>query len=85
MLNSYRTINSTINEKLPKTDRNGKDYLLLKLDNNEVIFVFDNKELPKDKWTNLSEGKQYEFTVKEGNNGSNLLVDFFSEGDGVFI
>ena len=85
MLNSYRTINSTISEKLPKTDRNGKEYLLLKLDNGEVIFVFNNKELPKDKWTNLAEGKQYEFTVKEGNNGSNLLIDFISEGDGVFI
>jgi hypothetical protein len=49
MLNSYRTINSTINEKLEKNDRNGKEYLLLKLDNNEAIFVFDNKELSKDK------------------------------------
>ena len=44
-----------------------------------------NKEFPKDKWTNLTEGKQYEFTVKEGNNGSNLLVDFVEEGQGIFI
>lgn len=49
MSNNYRTINSTINEKLTKSDRNGKDYLLLKLDNSEAIFVFESKELSKDK------------------------------------
>jgi hypothetical protein len=49
MLNNYRTINSILSEKLIKYDRNGKDYLLLKLDNGETIFVFENKELPKDK------------------------------------
>ena len=85
MLNNYRTINSIISEKLVKYDRNGKDYLLLKLDNGEVIFVFENKDLPKDKWTNLTEGKRHEFTVKEGNNGSILLVDFVVEGEEVLI
>lgn len=49
MVNNYRIINSTISEKLLKSDRNGKDYLLLKLANEEVIFVFDNKDLPKNK------------------------------------
>ena len=85
MLNNYRTINSTINEKLAKLDRNGKEYLLLKLANEEVVFVFENKDTPKDKWTNLQEGKQYEFTVKEGNNNANLLVDFMAEGEEIFI
>jgi hypothetical protein len=58
---------------------------LLKLDKEEAVFVFDNKDLPKNKWTNLEEGKCYEFTVKEGNNGSNLLIDFVVEGEGIFI
>jgi hypothetical protein len=49
MLNNYRTINSIINEKLLKSDRNGKEYLLLKLDKEEAVFVFDNKDLPKNK------------------------------------
>lgn len=85
MVNNYRTINSIISEKLLKSDRNGKDYLLLKLTNEEVIFVFDNKDLPKNKWTNLEEGKQYEFTVKESNNSTNLLVDFVMEGEDIFV
>ncbi|CAH1755800.1 15108_t:CDS:10 [Entrophospora sp. SA101] len=54
-----------------EVNKNGKDYLILKLDAEEVIFVFSN----------LKEGEEYTFTVKEGNNGSNILVDF--EGQGI--
>ena len=38
-----RIIAETINEKQNRQDRNGKNYLLLKLDNEEVIFVFPSK------------------------------------------
>lgn len=79
-----RIINSIINEKLTKIDRYQNDYLLLKLDNGESSFIFPSK-VKKDKWTQFQEGKSYEFTVSEGTNGSNLLVDFVGEEGGVFI
>ena len=75
-----KTINSQIIAKKLKQDKFGKDYLILELENEESIFVFAGK-VKKEKWGELKEGQKYEFTIEEGNNGSNLLVDFLSEGD----
>lgn len=66
----------TINEKQIRQDKNGRDYLLLKLDNQEAIFVFPNQDTPSDRWIELQEGQEYTFTVKEGLNASNILIDF---------
>ncbi|CAG8435195.1 5926_t:CDS:2 [Ambispora gerdemannii] len=49
-------------------DRNSNNYLILELDNGESIFVF-------------SEGQAINFTVEEGNNGTNLLVDYEIEAE----
>jgi hypothetical protein len=38
-----QTITAILTEKLEKTDRYNEDYLVLKLDNNETIFVFPSK------------------------------------------
>ena len=48
-MDNYREIQTKISEKLEKIDKNGKDYLILRLDNGEDIFVFDNHKLPRDK------------------------------------
>jgi len=42
-MNNQRTIEETIREKQIRQDKNGKEYLLLKLENEEAIFVFSSK------------------------------------------
>ena len=74
-MNNTRTIKETISQKLEKKDRNGNNYLILKLDNDETVFVFAGK-VKEEKWDWLKEDQEYNFTVEEGNNGSNILVDF---------
>lgn len=76
-MNNNRTIKGIIKEKLEKTDKNGNEYLILKLENEETIFVFASK-VKEERWGGLIEDGQqeYNFTVEEGNNGSNLLIDF---------
>jgi 'Cold-shock' DNA-binding domain len=74
-MNNTRILKNKINELLEKTDKNGNDYLILKLDNDESVFVFSSK-VKEERWSGLKENQEYNFTVEEGNNGSNLLVDF---------
>ncbi|MCE8168027.1 MAG: hypothetical protein I3275_05400 [Candidatus Moeniiplasma glomeromycotorum] len=74
-MNNTRIIKEIINQKLEKRDKNGDDYLVLKLDNEEVIFVFSRK-VNVERWNWLEQGKEYNFAVEEGKNGNNLLVDF---------
>ena len=75
-----KTIISQIIAKKTLKDKWGKDYLLLEIQNKEAIFVFAGKTDPK-KWNKLEENKSYEFVVEEGNNGSNILVDFYGKED----
>ena len=42
-MNLTRTIKSTINQRKELTDRNGNQYLILELDNEESVFVFSGK------------------------------------------
>jgi hypothetical protein len=42
-MNNTRIIKEIINQKLEKKDKNNADYLILKLNNEEVIFVFPGK------------------------------------------
>ena len=72
---TQRNITAILTEKLDKMDRNLNDYLILKLDNGENIFVFPSK-VNKFRWNELNNGKRYIFTVEEGNNGTNILIDY---------
>jgi hypothetical protein len=42
-MNNNQIIKGTINQKLEKKDINKNDYLILKLNNEEAIFVFSLK------------------------------------------
>ena len=42
-MNNNQIIKETIQQKLEKKDRNNEDYLILKLNNEETIFVFPSK------------------------------------------
>ena len=68
-----RKIKSTIKKRIVKQDKNDNDYLIIELANGESIFCFPSQEVNLDE---LSEGQQYEFTVKEGRNSANVLVSF---------
>ena len=68
-----RKIKSTIEKRIVKQDKNDNDYLIIELDNGESIFCFPSQETNLDE---LSEGQQCEFTVKEGRNSANVLVNF---------
>jgi hypothetical protein len=75
-MNDHQIIKETINQKLEKKDKNNEEYLILKLNNQETIFVFSGK-VSKERWNWLEVGKEYKFTVeKSQKNDSNLLVDF---------
>jgi hypothetical protein len=46
-LTDPKVFKATITEKQIRQGKNGKDYLLLKLDNQEVICVFHGKDTPE--------------------------------------
>ena len=73
-----KTIKSTINQKKELLDKNGNNYLILELSNGETIFVFSGK-VNQERWSWLTEGTEANFTVEEGRNGANLLVDYMFE------
>jgi len=77
-MNLTRTIKSTINQRKELLDRNRNNYLILELDNGESILVFSGK-VNEEKWDWLKEGKEINFTVEEGKNGANLLIDYVIE------
>ena len=70
-----KIIEGTIVTKRALQDKFNRDYLILKLDNEETIFVFSS-QVNSNQWDYLTEGTKYLFTVKESAQGSNLLVDF---------
>ena len=70
-----RTIKSTINQKKELLDRNSHNYLILELTSGESILVFPGKVNPE-KWPSLQEGQTITFTIEEGKNGANILVDY---------
>jgi cold shock CspA family protein len=73
-----RNIKSAILNRKELLDKNQNSYLLLELNNGESIFVFHGK-VKEDRWEWLTEGKEINFTVEEGKNGANLLVDYVIE------
>lgn len=76
-MNLTREIQDKILLKKTKEDKNGRNYLILELEKGETMFVFANQDTPPESWTDLEEGEEYVFTIKEGNRfGSNVLVAF---------
>ena len=74
-MNLTRNIKSAILNRKELLDKNGNQYLILELNSSESIFVFNGK-VKEDRWNWLAEGKEINFTVEEGKQGANLLVDF---------
>ena len=68
-----------INTITERTDKNGNSFLILTLVNRETILVFP-KKINQERWKELKEGNQYEFSTEEStsNRGepSKLLTDF---------
>jgi len=77
-MNLTRTIKSTISQRKELLDKNRNNYLILELDNGESVFVFSGK-VNQEKWPLLKEGSEINFTVEEGKNGANVLVDYVIE------
>jgi hypothetical protein len=76
-MNLTRQIKDKILLKSNKEDKNGRDFLILELEQGETMFVFHNQDTPETSWTDLEEEQEYLFTIKEGNRiGSNILVGF---------
>ena len=74
-MNLTINIKSTITNRKELLDKNRNNYLILELDNGESIFVFSGK-VNQEKWGWLTEGKKINFTIEEGKNGANVLVDY---------
>ena len=74
-MNLTKNIKSTILQKKELLDRNRNQYLILELDNGESILVFSGK-VNQEKWNWLKAGPEINFTVEEGKNGANLLIDY---------
>ena len=70
-----RNITAILTERLDKMDKNLNDYLILKLANGEDLFVFPSK-IKKINWTDFRNGKRYIFTVEEGHDSANILIDY---------
>ena len=77
-MNLTRAIKSTISQRKEFLDKNKNQYLILELDSGKSILVFSDKVSPE-KWSWLTEGKEINFTIEEGKNGANLLVDYVIE------
>lgn len=76
-MNLTREIQDKILLKKTKQDKNGRHYLILELEQGEGMFVFNNQNTPQERWTELEEGDEYIFTIKEGNKfGTNILTYF---------
>jgi len=56
-------------------DKNLRDYLVLKLEHLDGVFVFAS-QVPEHRWIDLTEGKEYTFTIAENEKGYKNLLDF---------
>ena len=73
-----KNIKSIISQRKDFVDKNRNDYLILELENGESIFVFSGK-VNSERWDWLKEGQEINFTIEEGKNGANVLVDYVIE------
>jgi hypothetical protein len=85
-------LNRQLKSVYNKKDKNGNDFLVLKTDNDEVIFVFP-KKVSEDRWNwlNENEDRTFTFIVEEGKedregNTTYVLQDYSIEvGDDTTI
>ena len=68
-------IKSRILEAKELIDKNSRSYLVLKLEDLDGVFVFAS-QVPEHRWIDLSEGKEYTFTIAENEKGYKNLLDF---------
>ena len=57
------------------TDKNLRNYLVIRLEKLDGIFVF-NSIVPESRWIELQEGKDYTFTIGENDKGYLNLIEF---------
>lgn len=70
-----KEIKSQILEVKNLTDKNLRDYLVLRLTGLDGIFVFASN-ISENRWIELVEGKEYAFTIAENDKGYLNLLDF---------
>jgi len=70
-----KTLTSKILEKKELTDKNLRNYLVLKLEQVDGIFVF-NSNVKEERWFYLQEGQEYNFSIGENEKGYLNLLDF---------
>jgi len=72
---NQQEIKSRILEVKKGIDRNLRDFLVLKLEHLDGVFVFAS-QVAEHRWIDLTEGKEYTFTIAENDKGYKNLVDF---------
>jgi len=72
---NQREIESLLLEKKELTDKHLSNYLVLKLEQESGIFVF-NSNVRENRWGELIEGQRYTFTIAENEKGYQNLLDF---------
>lgn len=72
---NQREIKSLILEVKKLVDRNLRDYLVLSLEDLNGVFVF-HPQVAEHRWGDLTEGKEYVFTIAENEKGYKNLLDF---------
>jgi len=70
-----KTLTSKILEKKELTDKNLRNYLVLKLEQVDGIFVF-NSNVKEERWFYLQEEQEYNFSLGENEKGYLNLLDF---------
>ena len=72
---NQRELKTQILEVRKLVDRNLQDYLVLKLEHLDGVFVFAS-QVSENRWGNLHEEQEYTFTIGEDKKGYLNLLDF---------
>ena len=72
---NQQVLKSQLLEKKELVDKNMRSYLVLRLEQLDGIFVF-HSNIPEERWEDLTEGKEYTFTIGENGKGYLNLLDF---------
>ena len=70
-----KVLKSPLLEKKELVDRNLNNYLVLRLEGLDGIFVF-HSHVKEELWGDLVEGQEYTFTIAEDKKGYWNLLDF---------
>lgn len=72
---NQQVLKSRLLEKKELTDKNLRNYLVLKLEQVDGVFVF-NSNVKEERWIDLTEGREYTFEIGENEKGYENLLDF---------